>query len=81
MAILNNIFSEDSESENQSVATAQSDGAVNLGIDRESSDTDEDGETETSSDSTDIGGDFNTDTLLGSANRSESDSDDGGLLG
>lgn len=90
MAILNNIFGgEDSDqsSNNDSALAGVVDTATDAGINYEthSENTDEDGETTSSHDSGALGLDLNSDSLLGGASNSSSDSmsdsdDQGGVL-
>jgi hypothetical protein len=92
MAILSNVFGGDNE-QNQSndadgSVAGMLDSATDLGVDYQtnSSDTNEDGETSSSSNDGSLGTDLNTDSLLGGAGQgssdsmSESDSDQGGVL-
>lgn len=83
MPILSDVFGSDDSSNSQNSDLVSDLGAtagLDISNETSSSETDEDGSSQTDASAQNVGLDLDTDSLLGSSNDSMSDSDDGGLL-
>lgn len=83
MALLSNLFGSDSESDSNSdfLGFLDAAGSVNFSNESYSQEIDDDGSSETSANSTSLGGDFDIGSILSSMTDNSSDSDSDGLFG